>query len=525
MTLSTEPLKPAVILVADRTLAARYKALFEGIFATMQTTHIPQFFMKSFIAPREPVDSSGRACTAPLGLRRMESALLNYTSLEPEDIVCTTPEALLRLLGPWVKIVAFSSSDPLGFGMSNTTTKSFWKGRLYTAHWTESLLCYLKRQKQKYDFKIVAGGAGFWQFAASPQAAERLGIDVVFNGYFENKGPQLFSSILNGQNHDSSVHQPATAAENIQPIKNASMLGIIELSRGCGRGCRFCTMAKQKAEHLSTDTIISDLQTNLSAGLKSVVSASEDFFRYGATGLKPDFQKLCGLLNEMRKLDGLSFMQLDHANITSVAQLSIDQLKEIRNLLSWKAKTDYLWVNLGMESANGHLVAENCPGKIAPFTAEDWPQLILDVADRLSNAGFFPVFSIVLGLPGETPNDIAATLKLVKKLAEKPVVIFPVFFEPVTVKDIQSRIGFNLEKITPAYLELYTTCYEINFKRVPKLFWDNQRAAGVSLTKRTAMQLLGKLEVQLWRNNFKRLTKKLKATQNTEELKPCTEVI
>jgi len=59
------------------------------------------------------------------------------------------------------------------------------------------------------------------------------------------------------------------------------------------------------------------------------------------------------------------------------------------------------------------------------------------------------------------------------------------------------------------HLDLYVACYEVNFRRVPRLFADNQRAAGVGWARRRLFQTLGRFEVAAWRRNFRRVRRQI----------------
>jgi len=502
-------LTPAVVLVADRVLSAEYKVLFEGIFASMQTTRVPAWAMRRFFAPPARTDEAGRAVVAPLGLRRVESALLAGTSLGPEDVVCATPESLPNLLGPWTRIVAVSSSDPLGVGMSNSTTSQFMPGTLYTRLWTQQMMSALAEAKRRWGFALLVGGGGAWQWRRYPSQARRWGVDVVFEGFFESAGPALFEDLLAGREVPQAVRCHGGAAEAVRPIRAASLMGVVELSRGCGNGCRFCTMARTPMAHLPPELILADVQTNLAAGITTVVNSSEDFFRYGSADGRVNFQALRELLVQMRRIRGLSFMQIDHGNVSTVVQFTTEQLRELRRLLNLGRPSEYLWVNLGIESASGELLRRHAPGKFGPFRPEDWEEMVLLSAEKLTAAGFFPVFSIILGLPGETGRDLARTLALVRRLHRRRVVVFPIFYEPLDRDRAGRNRRFGLGRMLPEHLELFRTCYEVNFKLVPRLYWDNQRAGGVSWLKRLAVQFLGRLEVYAWRRRLVRLERRI----------------
>ena len=498
-------LHPAVVLVADRTLSADYRVLFEGIFATTQTRRTPALVMRTLLAPRMSVHPDGQAKATTLGLRRIEATLLDGGTLKPSDLAVATPETLSRLVGPWTKIVAVASGDPLGMGQSNTTMSQIRRAELYTKRWMDRLMLRIQLAKGRFGFQLLAGGGGAWQYAQNPQAAADHGIDCVFEGYFETLGPALIANLLSGRPAPSHVREAGTAIGAVRPIRAASLMGSVELSRGCGRGCPFCTSASRPMEHLPSETILADLRTNVAAGVTSAIAGSEDFFRYGGAGEKVNFEALRSLLEQVRGVKGLRFVQLENANISSVLQYAPEELSEVRRLLALEAPSDYLWINMGVETASPELLRRVSPAKAAPFRLEDWPELVLQAAERMEKAGFFSMFSLVMGLPGETPADVEATLALVRKLALRRAAVFPVFHEPV-LSDARARgEAFGPHRMSELHVQLVRECYEINCRQMPGLFWDNQRAGGVGWLKRAVLQAMGRCEVFLWRRAFSRM--------------------
>jgi radical SAM superfamily enzyme YgiQ (UPF0313 family) len=495
-----------IVLTAERTLMAEYTVLFDGMMGTIQTTLVPEPIMRTMIAP--PAPRAGVAAQkAPLGLRRIEAALVN-DGFGCGDVVVCAPEALDRCIGPNTRIVAVSSSDPLGRGMANSTMIHMTGGRLYTRAWYARLLHRIKRYKARIPFKVVAGGAGTWQLIQDERARRDLGIDACIHGYAEGQVGGWFRQLAAGEMLPAVLAANGVNGSTIPAIRGASLMGAVELSRGCGKGCHFCTMAAERLVHLPVATIVADVEANLARGASSICALSEDFFRYGAgASQEVDPPRLKMLLARLRQIRALRLIQIDHANVTSVAQYSDDDLRDVHDLLVDGQRHDYLWVNLGVESASGELLAQNqLDGKIHPFVPQQWDELCETQVRRLVRTGYFPMVSLIMGLPGERPEHVAATVRWIERLSRERLVIFPIFYTPVSAGP---QRAFTIDDMTPMHWRLYRSAYNLNFKWIPRMYWDNQSGAGAPLWRRLFIQATGRLQALQWRARFVQKSRRL----------------
>jgi radical SAM superfamily enzyme YgiQ (UPF0313 family) len=262
-------------------------------------------------------------------------------------------------------------------------------------------------------------------------------------------------------------------------------------------------------EHLAPEQVMADVGTNLRGGVRSLSLITEDLFRYGARGGKVAPEALIGLLERMREDDRVRLIQSDHANIISIERYGDGDLSRVRTLLAGRDDPrDYVWLNLGAETASGRLLAENGGRpKMGRHKPQEWGALCREQTGRLADAGYFPLVSIVMGLPGETREDVERTLEWVESLGDMRAAVFPMFLAPLGPHDD----GFGVDDMTHRHWDLLRACYRLNFRWTPRLVWNNQSRAGVGLGKRLLLQAMGRGQVLWWKALFKWHSRKARA--------------
>ena len=105
-------------------------------------------------------------------------------------------------------------------------------------------------------------------------------------------------------------------------------------------------------------------------------------------------------------------------------------------------------------------------GKAKPFTPEQWPQVVVDAFQILSDNNWVPCATLIIGLPGEQEEDVQLTIDLVEKLHDYKSLIVPLFM--VSEGGLKDKTtSFTIDTITRKQSELFLKCWEHN------LDWSN----------------------------------------------------
>jgi len=437
-----------IVLTANRTLMSHYNGLvFLGFGACISKGVIPDMLYFSVMCPSIEANKDGSAVNAPCGTRKIESALLNGNFKE-EDIIVAHPDHLDKVIGPNTKVLSITEIDPLGIAPATSMFRNMLGGDAYMSVKFEELLKH--PHVQKYKPKIIIGGPGAWQLEDA-EVQNRYGLDCVIIGDGEKMVGGIVEKAVNDEELPRVVRGEVVGEEEIPLIKNPTIDGIVEISRGCGRGCKFCAPTLQKFRCLPVEHILKEVELNLMAGKQPLLHA-EDILRYKAKGFNINTEAVTDLFRQVSNYPGVDQVQISHFALSSAASAP-DAVEEISNILELDKKGEWLSGQTGIETGSPRLIEDIMGGKCKPYKPGDWPQVVVDAFGVLSDNSWVPVSTLIMGIPGETEHDIQLTIDLVRELKEFKSIIVPLFF--VSQGGLRKKSeSFSMDKMTRKECEL-----------------------------------------------------------------------
>ncbi|MBC7219805.1 MAG: radical SAM protein, partial [Hadesarchaea archaeon] len=221
-----------IILTAEYSLMSDYRGSEFVGFAACAPKIVPEWLYRLVVCPPVP-HHNGVVKYAPGGTRKIEAALLE----KGFDVVVAHPEHLDKVVDDDTKVLGITSNDPLGIGPASSTFSGLLGRETYSAIFFRKLVTDpIIRER---ELKTIVGGPGAWQLA-DESVRKELNIDCVVIGEGERTAVKIFEKALNGENLPGVVEGELVPVEEIPSIKHATINGIVEIARGCGRGCEFC---------------------------------------------------------------------------------------------------------------------------------------------------------------------------------------------------------------------------------------------------------------------------------------------
>ncbi len=428
-----------VVLTAEGATASdTLGASVAGFISALPDSYIKPLIARLYFSVRS---KDGRALRAPYGLSKVEASLISKGVVNPDDVVIASPYELDKVIGPRTKVLGIYVMDPLGLSFGSGIV--YWILRLaglpyrgipFIARSFINVITDPTVKAHRHHMKVVVGGPATWQLTDTGYH-RKLGIDLIYDGEFESLGPSTFAKLLNDEPLPPVISAPPAKIEDIPIIRTPSNGGLVEVTRGCGRGCTFCTptlsgMIKSLPFEGHIDR---EIRTNIEVGgIKDINLHSDEFFRYGASGIEPRPEKVLDLTRKAYKLVksyGEEYTISTDFTTAAVVVHSPKLVEQVAEYINEGGRKTF--IEMGIETGSPRLLRKLMPGKALPYKPEQYQEVVEQGIGILNDNGWVVVGTMIVNLPGETENDVMYDLELLDRIKKLRVITFPLPFIPM----------------------------------------------------------------------------------------------
>jgi len=527
---------PKIVLTADRTLMSEYRGLSLATFfgcapALNPTRDKGSFWYKILgnqVTPKILFDficnygphTNGVAKFAPYGLRKVEAGLLR-DGFKREDVVVAHPDHIEKFIGPETEVVGTHEMDPLGMGPVTMTFTYGRKQMSYDEFYCRDLHRRINAAKKKNGShaKVIAGASGTWQYNYAPEKIEEYGLYAILEGELGGIAPEIdghagdfFNYLIDGQfenmdpfrkrkdfkvdikefkRNEKTIHGrfvnfwDRPDLDDIPEIVEPTMHGMIEVMRGCGRGCKFCDVTLRSLRYYSPEKVVKEIEVNIKkGGLDRAWVHSDDIFVYGMNptttkNMEPNRDALEELFTAIMST-GVKHTNPTHGTLAGAIadEKLIPNLSKIIN----SGPDNMIGIQCGLETGSIRLIEKYADRKLAPYQPEEWHWVVKESVKTLNENYWIPAFTLIMGLDNdETPEDGWETIRLISELEqEQPDSMFtvtPLTFIPIGLLEKSEFYDMGNDS-DPTQLAVMYKTWQHNFKYGIKKFMSKTGQRG-----------------------------------------------
>lgn len=436
------------------------------MYASAPAQFVPRFLYKHrFDQPRY---ADGSAKVMPYGVRVAEEVLRRH--YPEDDVVVCYPDDLDEFVGSRTVAVGVGAHNPIGTAFSTGVYSNIFGSSARPINAAESERVYRHPAIRRHRPKVIVGGAGAWQIDKTG-SRERLGVDCIINGRAESKILEVFRLAEEGRELPPTLNAPEPNIEDLIIPRKRSTYGIVEMNRGCGRQCAFCSPTLETRISVPMPDVLDAVRANTANGGKIIFPVSEDIFIYGASApfYIPSPNQLLNFYGTIAEEPGVEYLPLSHATIAPavvnpglIRDLSTVLLPKsaLRNRNSTDPDRRFLAPLIGIETGSPRLAALTMSGKSLPFDIRDWPEIVVEGTNILNDNNWFPVYTFIVGLPNETDDDIRQSLDLLHRLKHNKVLYVPSIFTPLEDTRMAAGRAMKARELTQLQWEFIMTAWK-----------------------------------------------------------------
>lgn len=466
-----------VVLTADQGTFTEYSGISTlGYVACMPARLVPRILMDKIFTPRSQTGNQGEAVFAPYPLRKIEAAL-HFKGIN--DIIVAPPHELDKVIGPETEVLGISVHDP--YGMSPVSTKLtmiFGGGNSWTAEFFSELSENVSSLKKKFGFKVFIGGPAAWQI----DLKRPEWVDLVFNGEAEKDLPPLIRKCLDGEKLPEHFTGRNPSVNEIPVIIKPTRFGEVQVTRGCPRGCQFCTITPETFRSIPIDDIMAEVRLNLSKGQKNIELLTDDILLYGSRRLETNHDAVVNLFSSVKK-EGADQIYFPHISSPAVldSPKTVMAISEIAEYDKYRAEAPVV----GLESGSERILKKYMNGKPFPWKPSDWKNVILESTPILNDAHITPCYTMTVGFEGETDDDVEKSIDLVRSIIDNGnrAWIFPLAVIPMTSSRLAGKSFPMLETLPSKYWELLYIAWSYDLKISREMLPEMTKRMGNSVSR------------------------------------------